>query len=236
MDEEDEAATAGADAATADAWSEKALVSAAIKKRKLYRQLTGTEVPWFPHDNDIELLKELCWEAGRPRWVYYGTPAGGAGIHGCIEMGCSVLALCYDEHHRKNLEPFLPTSGGSAMTRPYQICGRRIHGHSSGKPPSTVPPTPFCCLPTVRFNVRQESRISSCVLTLVIGAAIVVPSLSRRRRGARQRRIGSRRRRARNRTPIPPPRKPRRRRRRRGTRGRLELQQPCLCCHSWPLL
>ena len=82
-------------------------MSAAIKKRKLYRQLTGTEVPWFPHDNDIELLKELCHEAGRPRWVYFGTPAGGAGIHGCIEMGCSVLALCYDDHHRTHLGPFL---------------------------------------------------------------------------------------------------------------------------------
>ena len=29
------------------------------KKRKLYRQVTGDEVPWFPHDNDIEVLKEL---------------------------------------------------------------------------------------------------------------------------------------------------------------------------------
>ena len=29
----------------------KALVAAHVKKRKLYRQLTGDEVPWFPHDN-----------------------------------------------------------------------------------------------------------------------------------------------------------------------------------------
>ena len=85
------------------------------KKRKLYRQLTGTEVPWFPHDNAIELLKELCHEAGRPRWVYFGTPAGGAGIHGCIEMGSSVLALCYDEHHRKHLGPFLVQRAVEAM-------------------------------------------------------------------------------------------------------------------------
>ena len=114
MDDED-AATAGADAATADASSEKALVSAAIKKRKLYRQLTGSEAPWFPHDNDSELLKELCHEAGRPRWVYFGTPSGGAGIHGCIEMGCSVLALCYDDHHRTHLGPFLVQRAVEAM-------------------------------------------------------------------------------------------------------------------------
>ena len=62
---------------------EAARVASVVKKRKLYRQLTGQEVPWFPHDNDIELVKELCWEAGRPRWVIFGTPASGAGIHGC---------------------------------------------------------------------------------------------------------------------------------------------------------
>ena len=90
-------------------------MTAAIKKRKLYKQLTGTEVPWFPHDNDTELLKELCHEAGRPRWVYFGTPAGGAGIHGCIEMGSSVLALCYDDHHRTHLGPFLVQRAVEAM-------------------------------------------------------------------------------------------------------------------------
>ena len=108
-----------ADAETADAATagppEKKVVDAALKKRKLYRQLTGTEVPWFPHDNDFELLKELVHEAGKPRWVYFGTPAGGAGIHGCIEKGCSVLALCYDDHHRKNLEPFLTERAVEAM-------------------------------------------------------------------------------------------------------------------------
>ena len=85
------------------------------KKRKLYRQVSGTDVPWFPHDNDIELLKELCWEAGRPRWVLHGTPAGGAGIHGCFEMGCSVVALCYDDHHRTHLQKFLVQRAVEAM-------------------------------------------------------------------------------------------------------------------------
>ena len=116
LPDDDDAETAGAGAATAeDASAEKALVTAAIKKRKLYRQLSGAEVPWFPHDNDSDLLKELCHEAGRPRWVYFGTPAGGAGMHGCIEMGCSVLALCYDEHHRTHLGPFLVERAVEAM-------------------------------------------------------------------------------------------------------------------------
>ena len=76
----------------------------AVKKRKLYRQASGQEAQWFPHDNDPELLRECCWEAGRPRWVFHGTPAGGAGIHGCLEAGASVVALCYDEHHETNLQ------------------------------------------------------------------------------------------------------------------------------------
>ncbi len=75
-----------------------------IKKRELYKQLSGTDVPWLPHDNAIELMKELCWEAGRPRWIFHGTPAGGAGVHGCLEAGCSVVALCYDEHHQTHLK------------------------------------------------------------------------------------------------------------------------------------
>ena len=81
MDDE-EAATADAATAkvgTADVAPEKALVSAAIRKRKLNRQLTGTEVQWFPHDNDGELLNVLCHEAGRPRGVHMGTPAASTG-------------------------------------------------------------------------------------------------------------------------------------------------------------
>ena len=113
-DDEDAPDAATADAGTAVA-PEKQLVNAAVKKRKLYRQLTGTEVPWFPHDNAIEFLMELCHEAGRPRWVYFGTPAGGAGMHGCMEKGASVLALCFDDHHRTNLRPFLTERAVEAM-------------------------------------------------------------------------------------------------------------------------
>ena len=74
------------------------------RKRKLYRHVTDTDVPAFPHDNAAELLQEFCWEAGGPRWVFHGTPAGGAGINGCLEAGCSVVALCYDEHHRSLMQ------------------------------------------------------------------------------------------------------------------------------------
>ena len=86
-----------------------------IKKRRLYKQLSGTDVRLFPHDNSIDLLKELCWEAGRPRWIFHGTPAGGAGVHGCLEAGSSVVALCYDEHHRIQLKRFLSERAVEAM-------------------------------------------------------------------------------------------------------------------------
>ena len=49
------------------------------------------------------MLKELLHEAGNPRWIFHGTPAGGAGIHGILEAGVSVVMLCFDEHHRTHL-------------------------------------------------------------------------------------------------------------------------------------
>ena len=98
-----------------DAQTQVKELVAQVKKRKLYRQLSGTEVPWFPHDNAMELLREFCWEAGSPRWVIHGTPAGGAGVHGCLEAGCSVVALCYDEHHRTELNKFFLERAVEAM-------------------------------------------------------------------------------------------------------------------------
>jgi hypothetical protein len=86
-----------------------------LKKRQLYKQLSGADVPWFPHDNAIELLKELCGEAGRPRWIFHGTTAGGAGVHACLEAGSSVVALCFDEHHSTHLKPFLSERAVEAM-------------------------------------------------------------------------------------------------------------------------
>ena len=73
-----------------------------VKKRKLYRQDSGSELPWFPHDNHPNLTKELTWEGGSPRWVFYGTPASAAGVLGPLELGSSVVALCFDEHHKVN--------------------------------------------------------------------------------------------------------------------------------------
>ena len=95
----------------------KQIAAAQIKERTLYRQHSGTDVPWFPHDNDMDLLKELYWEAGCPRWVFFGTPAGGAGMHGVLEMGCSVVALCYDDHHRTHLQRFLVERAVEAMVQ-----------------------------------------------------------------------------------------------------------------------
>ena len=53
-----------------------------VKKRRLYRVATDDSVPWFPHDNHPDLLKELVWESGNPRWILHGTPASGAGVVG----------------------------------------------------------------------------------------------------------------------------------------------------------
>ena len=81
--------------------------AAHFKKRKLYKQVSGGEVPLFPHDNDMEFLKELVWEAGQPRWIFHGTPGGGAGLQGCLEMGCSVVALCCNDFHEEQLQKFM---------------------------------------------------------------------------------------------------------------------------------
>ena len=80
-----------------------------VKRRRLYRQTTGTDVAWFPHDNAADLLKEIVWESGgeKVRWVLHGTPASGAGIVGVLEMGASVVCLCEDAHHKKGFEQAL---------------------------------------------------------------------------------------------------------------------------------
>ena len=82
-----------------------AKVAVNVRKRKLYKQGIGTEVEWFPHQMDIDLLKELVREAGSPRGDLLGTPASGAAIHGSFEMGCSVVALCFDQHLLTQLLP-----------------------------------------------------------------------------------------------------------------------------------
>ena len=52
---------------------------------------------------------------GREASLVFGTPASGAGIHGCLESGCSVVCLCYDEHHRTHLQKFLLQRAVEAM-------------------------------------------------------------------------------------------------------------------------
>ena len=81
-----------------------------VKKRKLYRQYTGEDIVWFPWDNSPELLKEFVWEAGGPervKWILHGTPAGGTGLIGPIVLGCNVIALCHDAHHKQHLRTAL---------------------------------------------------------------------------------------------------------------------------------
>ena len=78
-----------------------------VKKRKPYKQTSGSEVHWFPFDNAMELMKEFLWESGEPRWVIHGTPASGAGLLGCIELGASVVAICFDDHHREHMQKYL---------------------------------------------------------------------------------------------------------------------------------
>ena len=72
---------------------------------------------WFPHDNHPDLLKELAWESGNPRWVLHGTPASGAGVMGLMEMGTSVVACCEDPHHEKNPDSTEAEGRGSIVGR-----------------------------------------------------------------------------------------------------------------------
>ena len=94
-----------------------------VKRRRLYRQTTGTDVVWFPHDNAAELMKEFLWEAGgdKVRWVLHGTPASGAGVVGCLDMGASVVCMCEDEHHQTHFATCLQEKCVEAM-----LAGSRV--------------------------------------------------------------------------------------------------------------
>ena len=71
--------------------------------------MTLTDAVWFPFDMPVELVKELIWESGddRVKWVLHGTPAAGSGVLACVEMGCSVVSLCENDHHRDNYQKAL---------------------------------------------------------------------------------------------------------------------------------
>ena len=74
-------------------------------------------MPWFPHDNAAELMKELLWEAGgdKVRWVFHGTPSSGAGVAGCLDMGASVLCLCHDTFHKDHFDKVMKQRVVEAM-------------------------------------------------------------------------------------------------------------------------
>ena len=61
----------------------------------------------FPRDNYMDLMPELVWEVGHLRWVFHGTPGGGAGLQCCLEMGCSVVALGREVVHEEQLQKFM---------------------------------------------------------------------------------------------------------------------------------
>ncbi len=97
-----------------------------VKRRRLYRQTTGTEVAWFPHDNPVQLVKELVWEAGGNlvKWVFYGTPAAGNGVLGALEMGCSAICLCEDAHHQEHfLKALTQKAVGNFLTGASKVFG-----------------------------------------------------------------------------------------------------------------
>ena len=109
-----------------------AKVSQHVKRRRLYRQVSGTDVAWFPHDNAADVLKECVWEAGgdKVRWVLHGTPAAGAGVVGCLEMGASVVCMCDDAHHKSHFEKSLQEKcvevmlGGSRVFKDQELQAR----------------------------------------------------------------------------------------------------------------
>jgi hypothetical protein len=138
-----------------------------VRKRKLYKQVLGSEVEWFPHEMDIDLVKELVWEAGSPRWVLLGTPASGAAIHGSFEMGCSVVALCADQHHLTHLFPAVVVRAVEAMASQSSVIFKDdvLHLRSLelnlGKPASAPKKEPKKKLPVADEDVDEDSEASA---------------------------------------------------------------------------
>ena len=120
-----------------------------VKKRRLYRTATDESVVWFPHDNHPDLLKELVWESGSPRWVLHGTPASGAGIIGCLDTGVSVIALCENVHHHKHLDIALRERAVEAM-----LAGSRIFKDEALQARALE----FCPTTTVKKEKEKEKE------------------------------------------------------------------------------
>ena len=65
----------------------------------------------WPLDNAGALIKELVYESGA-KWVLHGSPAGGSGVYGAMELGAVVLAVGRSEEHISALMPVLKVRKG----------------------------------------------------------------------------------------------------------------------------
>lgn len=79
------------------------------KKRKLYRQATGTTQVWFPFEMAVPMAQEVVWESGgdEVKWVLHGTPAAGNGVLGSLEMNCSTIVFCQNSHYKQHFRKAL---------------------------------------------------------------------------------------------------------------------------------
>ena len=94
------------------------LAASGVKRRRLYRQASsGDLVAWSPRDQPKVLLKEFVDECGgdKVKWVFYGTPAAGNGVLGCVEAGCCVIANCEDDHHASHFQTAIVEKGVEAF-------------------------------------------------------------------------------------------------------------------------
>ena len=96
-----------------------------VVESHLESEENATEVVWFPFDLPNSLVKEIIWESGGNlvTSVLYGTPAAGNGVQACLEMGCSVLSLCENEHHMEHLTKTLQSKLVQCASKSNQTFG-----------------------------------------------------------------------------------------------------------------
>ena len=88
-----------------------------VKKRRLYRQASGTQQVWFPFEMSVSLAQELVWESGgdEVKWVLHGTPAAGNVVLGSLEMNANVIAFMQDAHQEKHFRIALTEKIGERL-------------------------------------------------------------------------------------------------------------------------
>ena len=74
--------------------------------------------------------------------MFRGTPAGGAGVNGCFEAGSSVVALCYDEHHRTLMQRCVLERAVEATARGTTLVFKDTALQSRGSQLNIVAPKP----------------------------------------------------------------------------------------------